>query len=141
MAQCRYRHVCRVCDGPNPAMACCDCLLGPRSSTGPSDQPLSAIRCSGLGSPPADQPPSGNCRFGPGPPHARRAQPTNYIFRTPRSTLTSVARHWCCQLSKFTTMLVSISLLLNRTALAHVSSMCSKESFNTQTIEHPHPIE
>ena len=27
--QCQYHHVCRVCGGPKPAMACCDRSLGP----------------------------------------------------------------------------------------------------------------
>ena len=69
MAQCRFRHVCRVCGGPNPAMTCCDRLLGPRSSSGPSDQSPSGSRCVGPGPSPADLPLSGNRRFGPGPLH------------------------------------------------------------------------
>ena len=69
MAQCRFRHVCRVCGGPNPAMTCCDRLLGPRSSSGPSDQSPSGSRRVGPGPSPADLPLSGNRRFGPGPPH------------------------------------------------------------------------
>ena len=30
MSQCRYRHACRVCGGPNPAYACCDRALAQR---------------------------------------------------------------------------------------------------------------
>ena len=69
MPQCRFWHVCRVCGGPNPAMACCDRLLGPRSSSGPSEQSLSGSRRVGPGPSQADPPLSGNRRFGPGPPH------------------------------------------------------------------------
>ena len=31
MTHCCYKHICRVCGGPNPAYARCDCMLGPRS--------------------------------------------------------------------------------------------------------------
>jgi hypothetical protein len=61
MLSCRYKHACRVCGGPNPAFACCDRPLGPR--THPNTQPL--------GPPPANDPRDGlgpfNRRFGPGP--------------------------------------------------------------------------
>ena len=43
MSLCRFRHACRVCGGPNPAMACCDRRLGPRpmpsNATPPSPSP------------------------------------------------------------------------------------------------------
>ena len=43
---CRYRHVCRVCGGPNPAFSCCDRALSTRPSPiqpNPNLQPLGQI--------------------------------------------------------------------------------------------------
>jgi len=68
MAQCRYRHVCRVCGGPNPAFSCCD-----RSLTRPNPNwmpigPLPPVGTSNLPAPPVQLP--GNSfsrRPGPGP--------------------------------------------------------------------------
>ena len=36
MPGCRYRHVCRVCGGPSPAMSCCEHQLGIRPADGSS---------------------------------------------------------------------------------------------------------
>ena len=67
MLHCRYRHVCRVCGGPNPAYACCDRVLGPSPSSAP---------------PTEGHYPIGMSRPGPGPPrsdvslmYARRSGP------------------------------------------------------------------
>ena len=65
MPQCRYRHVCRVCGGPNPAFACCDRPLGLRPS--PNLQPLSLS-------------PPGNPRGGPGPSQPMRPLTNNRRF-------------------------------------------------------------
>jgi len=64
VGQCRYRHVCRVCRGPNPAMACCDRALGPVPMS-PFNHP-----------PPSANPlPVGDRRLGPGSSQPAHAQP------------------------------------------------------------------
>ena len=66
MFNCRYRHVCRVCGGPSPAIACCERQLG--GSFG--DQLGTAPRRFGPGpTQPANQP-QVSPRLGPGPPTA-----------------------------------------------------------------------
>ena len=48
---CRYRHVCRVCGGPNPAFSCCDRALSTRPSPiqpNPNLQPLGQIPPGGV---------------------------------------------------------------------------------------------
>ena len=59
MPNCRYRHVCRVCGGPRPAVTCCERQLGVRVSTvqsatratpaGTGAGPTSIVRTAGSG--------------------------------------------------------------------------------------------
>ena len=65
MPNCRYRHVCRVCGGPRPAVTCCERQLGVRSTEYQQfNQPL-APRQPGLGpGPPASSGPQGPERVG-----------------------------------------------------------------------------
>ena len=69
MPQCRYRHACRVCGGPNPAFACCDRPLGPRSN--PNLHPLGPLPPGeprgGMAHLQPTRPPTSYRRLGPGP--------------------------------------------------------------------------
>ena len=56
MPNCRYRHVCRVCGGPRPAVTCCERQLQPsinssisHSPAGPGPGPTSIVRTAGSG--------------------------------------------------------------------------------------------
>ena len=62
MPHCRYRHVCRVCGGPNLAFACCDLTLSLRPN--PNLQSLSLS-------------PPGELRGGPGPSQPMRSLANN----------------------------------------------------------------
>lgn len=69
MQQCRFRHACRICGGPNPAFACCDRSLGPRVD--PNQQPLGQTAPTG----PAPMTSFNRSRPGPGPERFTRARP------------------------------------------------------------------
>jgi hypothetical protein len=55
MVHCRYTHVCKVCGGPNPAIACCERLLGVMSGA-TLHYPDQLVRHFGPGPPEMDQP-------------------------------------------------------------------------------------
>ena len=43
-AKCKYRHVCRVCQGPRPAFDCCERMLGPPTGRGLGGRPRDAAK-------------------------------------------------------------------------------------------------